>query len=192
MIFVIEHLEKELYDWCLIEYEHISGIVGKKNLVFTNIKNKKEQNKLKRCGSVYSKNVSGLKLRNICVLSQYSKKTLASEDKNKFRYFVFGGILGDSPEKMRTQQLTNKLKQSKTRFETRSLGSKQMPTDVAVYVTKKILDGETLSRFKFVDELEIEINKNESVTLPFRYAVDNNKLTVSEKLVEYLRARKGF
>ena len=28
---------------------------------------------------------------------------------------------------------------------------------------------------RFVDELEIEINENESIKLPFRYAVDNNK-----------------
>ena len=44
---IIEHLEPELYDWCLIEYEHISKIAGKGNLIFTNIKNKKETEKLK-------------------------------------------------------------------------------------------------------------------------------------------------
>ena len=43
MKFIIEHLEPELYDWCLIEYEHISKIVGKENLIFTNI-NKKYKN----------------------------------------------------------------------------------------------------------------------------------------------------
>ncbi len=37
MKFIIEHLEPELYPWCLIEYKHISKIVGKNNLIYTNI-----------------------------------------------------------------------------------------------------------------------------------------------------------
>ncbi|MBI2650250.1 hypothetical protein HYX04_02960 [Candidatus Woesearchaeota archaeon] len=190
MKFVIEHLEPEIYEWCLIEYEHISKIVGKPNLIFTNIKNKKEQYKLKKYGIVYEKSVSGLELKKVCVLSQYSKRTLTSYDKNKFQYFVFGGILGDNPAKKRTNILINKLKQHKIKFSTRNLGSKQMPTDAAVYVAKKILEGKKSSDFKFVDELEIEINENESVKLPFRFVVDNNKLIINERLVEYLRKRK--
>ncbi|HIJ98612.1 TPA: hypothetical protein H1005_01570, partial [archaeon] len=83
-------------------------------------------------------------------------------------------------------------KNKKIEFETRSLGNKQMPTDTAVYVAKKILEGKKLNDFKFVDELEIEINENESIVLPFRYVVDDNKLIISDKLVKYLRRRKGF
>lgn len=192
MKFVIEHLEPELYEWCLIEYGHISEIVGKNNLVFTNIKNKKDMDKLKRHGIVYEKSVSELNFQAICVLSQYSKKTLKANDKNNFEYFVFGGILGDNPSKKRTTQIIKQLKKHKIKFETRDLSKKQMPTDVAVYVVKNILDGEKLSDFKFIDEVEIEINENESVTLPFRYAVDENRVIISEKLVEYLRKRKGF
>ncbi len=191
MKFVIEHLEPELYEWCLIEYQHISKIVGKNNLIFTNI-NKKDIKKLKRYSVVFDKSFTKLRLNNICVLSQYSKKTLTTNDKNKFEYFVFGGILGDSPSKKRTQKLINNLKKNKIKFSTRNLGDRQMPTDVAAFVTKKILEGKKLDDFKFVDELEIEINENESITLPFRYVVDNNKLIINEKLVEYLRKRKEF
>ena len=78
------------------------------------------------------------------------------------------------------------------KFETRNLGGKQMPTDTAVYVAKKILEGKKLSDFKFVDELEIEINENESIVLPFRYVTDNNRLVINDKLVEYLRKRRDF
>ena len=191
MRFIIEHLEPELFEWCLIEYGHISEIVGKNNVIFTNI-NKNGTKKLKKNGAVFEKRVSELKLKNVCVLSQYSEKELTTNNRNKFQYFVFGGILGDDPAKKRTNIIINELKKSKIEFETRSLGSKQMPTDTAVYVAKKILDGKKLNDFKFVDELEIEINENESVTLPFRYVVDNNKLVINEKLVEYLRKRKGF
>ena len=67
-----------------------------------------------------------------------------------------------------------------------------MPTDAAVFVTKKILDGKQLKQLKFIDEVEVEINENESVMLPFRYVVDDNKLIINERLVEYLRKRKEF
>ncbi len=190
-IYIIEHLEPKLYKWCLIEYEHISEIAGKNNLMFTNIK-KKDIKKLKKYGAVYEESISKLKLKNACVLNQYSRKTLTTKGKYKFQYFIFGGILGDNPAQKRTQQLIKKLEKRKIKFETRNLGSKQMSTDVAVYVAKKILNGSKLNELKFVDVLEIEINENESVTLPFRYVVDNNKLIINEKLVEYLRRRKGF
>ena len=67
MKFVIEHLEPELYDWCLIEYGHISRIVGRQNLIFTNIKNKKDADKLERYGNVFGKGIDELNLNNICV-----------------------------------------------------------------------------------------------------------------------------
>ena len=198
MKFIIEHLEPELFEWCLIEYRHISEIVGKENLIFTNIKNKAEQNKLKKIGNVFEKKISELndKLNfnknKICILSQYAEKNLETNDKNKFEYFVFGGILGDKPAKNRTNFLILELKNSFIKFEERNLGNKQMPTDNAVYAAKTILDGKKLNDFKFIDEVEIQVNENESVTLPFRYIIDNNKLVISEKLVEHLRKRKEF
>lgn len=192
MIFIIEHLEPELFEWCRVEYEHISKIVGKNNLIFANIKSKKGQSKLKKFGNVYKKNVARLKLKNICVLSQYADKTLKTNDKNKFKYFIFGGILGDNPAKRRTNSIINNLKKNNMKFETRNLGNKQMPTDVAVYAAKKILDGKKLNDFKFIDELEIQINKNESINLNFRYVVHDGRVIVSKKLVDYLRKREGF
>ncbi len=192
MKFVIEHLEPELYEWCLAEYEYISGIVNKKNLIFTNIKNKKDYKKLKKFGTVYDKQISELNFKKVCVLSQYSKKTLTTKDRNIFKYFIFGGILGDNPAKKRTNTIIKNLKNKKIIFDQRNLGKIQMPTDNAIYVAKKILDGKKLSDFRFVDELEIQVNRNESVTLPFRYVVDDNKVVISEKLVRYLRKREEF
>lgn len=191
MKFIIEHLEKELYEWCLIEYEHISKIVGKNNLVFTNISNE-GKSKLQKYGSVYEKSISELNFKGLCVLSQYSKNTLKSIDKNKFRYFAFGGILGDNPAKKRTNEIVNKLKESKIKFETRNLSNRQMPTDAAVFVAKKILDGKKINDLKFIDEVEIEINENESVILPFQYIVDDNKLIINDKLIDYLRKGEEF
>ena len=192
MKFIIEHLEPELYEWCLIEYKHISKIAGRGNLIFTSIKNKKDFLKLKKYGVVYGESISKLKLGKICVMSQYSEKTLAKVDKHEFEYFVFGGILGDNPAKKRTNLLINNLKKHEIKFEERNLGKKQMPTDVAVFAAKKILDGAKLNDLKFVDKIEIEIDENESIDLGFRYIVDDKRLVISEELVEYLRKRKGF
>lgn len=198
MRFIIEHLEPELYEWCLIEYGHISETVGKNNLVFTNIKDKNDVSKLKKIGNVFNEKFSELdnklnfEKNKICVLSQYAQKTLQTNDKNKFEYFVFGGILGDKPAKRRTEDIIKELKNKNIEFEERNLGNVQMPTDNAVYATKKVLDGKKLSDLGFVDEVEIQINKNESVSLPFRYVVDNNKLIISKKLIGHLRKRKEF
>ena len=192
MKFIIEHMEPELFEWCMIEYEHISKIAGKENLIFTNVKNKKGRNNLNKLGYVFEKGVSELDFKRLCVLDQHSENALQTSDKNRFWYFVFGGILGDNPAKKRTGTIIKALRKSNVKSETRNLGSRQMPTDTAVYAAKKILEGKKLSDFKFVDELEIGINENESVTLPFRYAVDGSKLVINEKLVEHLRKRKEF
>ncbi|MEK6946236.1 MAG: SAM-dependent methyltransferase [Nanoarchaeota archaeon] len=198
MKYIIEHLEPELFEWCLIEYGHISKIVGKDNLIFTNIKNKNDASKIKKLGTVFNEKFSELNNKlnfnknKICVLSQYGAKTLETNDKTKFEYFVFGGILGDKPAKRRTEDIIKELRQNKIKFEERNLGSAQMPTDNAVYASKKILDGAKLNDLKFIDEVEVQINENESVSLPFRYIVDNNNLIISEKLVEHLRKRKEF
>ena len=191
MKFIIEHLEPELFEWCQIEYSHISKIAGMKNLVFTNIK-KKDFFKLEKLGAVYEKDISALELRNVCVLSQYAEKTLKAADKNRFRYLAFGGILGDNPAKKRTGEITNKLKSKKMEFEERNLGDKQMPTDIAVFVAKKILEGAKFCEMKFCDNIEIEINENESIVLPFRHPVVGGRLIINEKLVDYLRKRKDF
>ena len=57
MKFIIEHLEPRLYKWCLIEYKHISDIIAKKSLIFTNLKNKKYADKLKNSGEVFKKSI---------------------------------------------------------------------------------------------------------------------------------------
>lgn len=187
-IFIIEHLEPELFPWCIYEYEHISKIVGSNNLFFTNIK-KSDASKLSKFGSVFDKSVKDLKLEKVCVLDPESNTTLSASDKSKFQYFVFGGILGDYPPKKRTKaELTKFLPQA----ETRNIGKAQMATDNAVFVTKEILNGKSFSDLKFQDNLTIQINKIESTDLPYRYVLKNGKPLISEKVVKYLKNKKEF
>ncbi len=189
-IFIIEHLEPKLSKWCFIEYERISGIVGKSNLWFTNIKNKSEQKKLSKFGMVFSKSVKELKLSNVCVLDPQTDKILKPSDK-KFKYFVFGGILGDYPPAKRTKkELTQFLPKSSVR----NIGKKQFSTDNAVWVVNEIINNnKNFNELKFRNNFELKINDVESIILPYIYPIDKNgKQMMSEKIVEYLKKKKGF
>ncbi len=184
-IFIIEHLEPELYEWCLIEYKHISKIAGKSNLWFTNIKTK-DANKLLRYGFVFRKSVKSLSINNACILDSESNIQLTPKIAKLFKYFIFGGILGDYPAKKRTkQELTEKLN-----FPSYNLGKAQMSTDNAVYTVKQIISGKDLKNLPCKDNIEIPINKIESTILPYKYALINNKPLISRGLTKYLKKNK--
>lgn len=184
--YVIEHLEPKLWEWCEIEYKHISKIIGKNNLLITNIKDKKEQEKLRAYAKVESKSLKEIQPENACVLDPEAEKELEPEDAKNFDYFIFGGILGDFPARKRTSlELTKFIKNA----EKRNIGNKQFPTDNAVYVVKQIVSGIPLNGMKFKDEAEIKINKIESTLFPFRYVLVNNKPLISKELIDYLKRK---
>ena len=182
MKFVIEHLEPKLYQWCFFEYKHISKIVGKNNLIFTNINSLK----LKKFGKVRKESVTKLKLHRACTLDPSANQTLTPKIAKEFDYFIFGGILGDNPQKFRTKiELTTKLK-----LPAFNLGKEQMSTDTAVYVVKKMLRGKTISDLKFVDEIEFKEKDGSFVCLPYRYVVEKGKPIFAPGLKEFVLKQK--
>lgn len=188
-VYIIEHLEPRLWEWCIIEYRHISKLVGRNNLWFTNITNKTDAQKLGKYGKVIRKSVSYIDLKNACLLDPKASKTLNHNEARHFDYFIFGGILGDSPAQSRTKKfLTNKIKKASSR----NLGKAQLSTDNAVYVTKEIVKGKELKDVKFKDNIEIRINDVESTTLPYRFVVVKNKPFISKELARYLKDKKAF
>ncbi len=190
MKIIIEHLEKKLYPWCIIEYRQISKEIGKKNLIFTNIKSKNEARILKKLGEVKEESVRELNLKNICLLDPKAEKTLTP--KEKFDYYLFGGILGDYPEQGRTEKyLTSKLKNK----ELRNLKEVQMSTDTAVRVTKLIVEGTSIEKIKFRDKPSIILKKGkfqEEINLPYRYVVKKNKIVISKELLTYLKKKEDL
>ncbi len=182
-IFIIEHLEQKLWPWCLVEYKHISKIVGKSNVWFTNIK-KSDIKKLKNYGKVLTESVKEMALDGACVLDPAASKLLTPKDSKQFNYFIFGGILGDNPPKQRT---TPELTQFMKGVEVRNIGHEQFSTDNAVYVVKQITEGKNLHEIPYIDSPEITINKIESVILPFRYPLVNGKANISKGIVNYLK-----
>jgi ribosome biogenesis SPOUT family RNA methylase Rps3 len=186
-IYIIEHLEPELFEWCLIEYEHISETVGKNQLWFTNIK-QKDAKKLEKFGKVFSESVKQMKLDNVCVLDPEAKSTLSPSD--KFDYYIFGGILGDYPPKKRTKkELTQFIKNA----ETRDIGKEQMSTDNAVFTVKQIVEkGKKLGELEFKDNVSLKLGKFEFVDLPYRYNLVDGQPFMSKKIKEYLNKKRGF
>ncbi len=181
--FIIEHLEPKLWPWCVIEYKHMSKIVGKENLLFTNIK-RVDFNKLKNYGTVSDKSVKQLKLQNACVLDPEAKDILSPKDAKQFSYFIFGGILGDHPPRKRTKvELTKFIKS----YSVRNIGKDQFSTDNAVYVVKQICKGIDFNDIPFILEPEIRINKIESTILPYKYPLVKGKPNISKELIAYLK-----
>ena len=183
-MFVIEHLEPELYEWCVLEYKHISSFVGKENLLFTNISDEK----LKEIGKVEPKSVVDIELEGACVLDPEAPQTLTPEDAKKFKHFIFGGILGDDPPKERTKEaLSDKLP-----YPIFNLGKEQMSTDPAVIVTKLICDGTKLEDMQFAEGIGLDIAEGESVDLPYRYLILDGKVMLAPGIVDLLKKQNSF
>lgn len=186
--YIIDHMEPSLFKWCILEYRHMSTIVGKTKIIFTNIT--KGKTKLKGIGKIYSKPIDklNLNLKRACVLDPGAAKKLTPKGAKKFDCFIFGGILGDYPPRARTKELVHRLPKTATR----NLGKKQMSTDTAVHVTKMIYSGKNLEELHFHDKIEIPISKGESVLLPYRYLFENEEPVLPSGLIEMLRKQKGF
>ncbi|TFK68979.1 DUF431-domain-containing protein [Pluteus cervinus] len=108
---------------------------------------------------------NGVSISEVCLLDPKAEESLKPEDgKGAFKWFLFGGILGDDPPRDRTSELRV------LGFPTRHLGSVQMTTDTAVGVTKLVADdGIRLSDIEYIDFPTIRFNSKESVEMPFRY-----------------------
>jgi len=188
MIFVIEHMDSKMWDWSLLEYAHISSIVGRMNLIFTNIH--QGASKLRVHGKVYVEHASamGFDQTRVCILDSSGKETLQPSDADKFDYFVFGGILGDYPEVGKSLKLLNSMSHARVR----NLGTMQMSTDTAVLVAHKILNGIPMEKIRFKDHIELDMGRHESVQLPYRYVVKDGEPILPPGLVDMLKEQKGF
>ncbi len=186
-IFIIEHLESRVWRWCEIEYKHISQMVGKDKVWFTNLP--RGNTFLSRYGKVLKESVKNIKLENICILDPEAKETLTPEEAKKIDYLTFGGILGDYPPKKRTKKELTKFISNGI---VRNIGKKQLSTDNAVYVVHTIAQGVRLENIPFKDKMEIDLKKGESIILPYRYPLVNGKPNMSKELLAYLKKKRSF
>jgi ribosome biogenesis SPOUT family RNA methylase Rps3 len=195
MKYIIEHLDGRLYKWCFLEYKHAAKLVGKDNIIFTNLITDNSKERLSKYGKTSKKSVADINKvtsKRICVLDPNASKELTTADKNRFDYLIFGGIMGDYPPKKRTKGFCTKMKEKEIKFETRNMGKEQMSTDTAVLVSKMIMDGRKFSNIKFKDTIIIEINDSEEVELPFRYVIESGSPVLPPGLVDHLKKRGYF
>jgi ribosome biogenesis SPOUT family RNA methylase Rps3 len=187
-IIIIEHLEKELWPWCMIEYRSLAKIAGKTNTWFTNIP-KKETKKLLPYGKVFNRSIKNLSidLTKACILDPRASRTLKPTD--SFNYYIFGGILGEEKLNGRTER---ELTQHFSKAHKRNLGKGQFSTDNAVFITKTIINEIPLEKIPIQTQLELKINTIESILLPYHYPIINNKPRISSELIAYLKKKKGF
>lgn len=174
MKYVIEHMEPEISEWVRLEYDAIAKEVPE--LILTSIRPGLQ------LPSEIADRVTATEL-DICQLQQIdpqfdvsevilldpsAPQELSPDDAKHFKYFLFGGILGDHPPRDRTGDLR------KLGFAGRNLGKVQMTTDTAVRVTQQVLKGTPLSDIPYTDFPELRFNEHESTEMPFRYIRDYN------------------
>lgn len=105
-------------------------------------------------------------LERICLLDSESDTLLSPQDADKFDYILAGGILGDVDEN--DPDRTRELRQ--LGFSTRNLGHEQMTTDTAIITSWNILDNHIpFDKLLFIDRPTFNLNKYESMYMPFRY-----------------------
>lgn len=198
MKYVIEHMEQGFTPWVVLEYAQIIKDVGKEKLYLVSLpKGTTEADMPKELIDLglqwttedivpYLSAKKGIENKDeLCLLDPRAEIDLQPSDAEKFKYFIFGGILGDHPPRDRTGELKKKLS-----CPTRRLGSLQMTTDTAVRTTQIILEKQTkFEDIKFIDYPEIRFNKHEATEMPFRYVLDSKGTPIlPEGMVELIHA----
>jgi ribosome biogenesis SPOUT family RNA methylase Rps3 len=183
-LFVIEHLEPEVGKWLLYEYMHASQIVGKKHLMFTNVKRKRDAAKLSKLGIVEERSaIEIFSPGKVIILDPKAEKPLKPQDFKDKEVIIVGGILGETPPKGRTFKLITKRFQKAT---TRNIGKPQFSIDGAIYVAKLVSQGTPLEKIPVKKGLTLKLNENAEIHLPYAYPLKNGKPVISQKLIAYL------
>ncbi len=189
MLWVIEHLEN-LSEWVKLEYAHCSKIIGRKNLLFTNVRAANERKVLGRWGGVDARSATEIfEKEKIIVLEPKAQGSmLTATDFKKHKKILIGGILGDFPARGRTQELiTSKLKNSVPR----SLGIYQFSIDGAAFVARKIQLKQE-KELGILNQPEIELNDEHSIELHYAVPVFRGKLIFTPGLVDYLKREESW
>ncbi|MAF34701.1 hypothetical protein CMO91_02545 [Candidatus Woesearchaeota archaeon] len=178
--FIVEHLEKDLLSWSVLEYKHIRSMT--KSVLFTNItKNAKKMAGL----PINQESVLQVNPENACILDPNA--TMPLDASEKFHTYIIGGILGDSEPQQRTRQLLTE----KLGLPYRNLGPAQLTTDTAVLAVKKVLAGTPVDKLEFRNGIAIEV-AGETVILPNSYLVEDDKPILTPGISDLLKRQKGM
>lgn len=184
IVFVVEHLEPEIDMWLLLEYANAIEIVGRNQLLFTNIKKRRDKLKLSKLGAVEEKSASEIfHPGKTVVLDPKAKLQLKPQDFAGKEAIVIGGILGDHPPKMRTSKLLTK---RFPRATLRNIGKAQFTIDGAVYVAKLVSEGIPLENIPVKKGLSLKLKAQAEIYLPYAYPLNNGKPVIGKALIDYI------
>lgn len=181
-LYIVEHLEEGLEDWCRLEYRHICSFVPPENLLFLRFADSLDAKQLvpegKRPPRTSPSPLEELLPRGstapqagpgdgpplptwdrVCLLDMDAEEALEPEDDAKFDAYVFGGILGNVIENpdgsYSSDDRTAELRRLGFRHR-RHLGPLQMTTDTAVLVCQRVIEQACpLAEIPFLDSPEI-------------------------------------
>jgi ribosome biogenesis SPOUT family RNA methylase Rps3 len=181
--YIVEHMEEELFEWCILEYQHIQNTIGHERFILTNmgsICDDTSQGKefTSKAHKFMESVINIFPKERICLLDSEATLELRPEDANSFDYILAGGILGDVDENDpdRTAELR------KHGYPTRHLGHEQMTTDTAIITAWHILNNQiTMKDLFFVDRPTFVLGKYEQIHMPFRYLSQNQDKTQDHK-----------
>lgn len=180
MNYIIEHTEEKISEWLELEYRHSAKILGEK-LLFTNVKNPADLEKIKKFARAEEKSCAELlKGKKAVVLEPQATQMLAQEDFFEEGCLVIGGILGDANPRGRTKELITE----RLECVPRSLGKYQLSVDGAAFLARKIEEGKEC---EVADEPEIELSESHSITLEYAIPVYEGKPVITPGLLEYLK-----
>ncbi|KAF8545078.1 SAM-dependent RNA methyltransferase [Trichophaea hybrida] len=194
--YVVEHMEPEMGPWSTLEYTAIATETAMSGSTFylTSLQLQLAENLpatltplLRQDAFVATTKdvemISGVEKEKVCLLDPQAEETLSPSDAERFEWFVFGGILGDDPPRDRTAELR------KYGYTGRNLQKLQMTTDTAVRVTRIVVEeGKKIDEIPYTDFPTLQINKNESTEMPFRYVKDEQgKPVMPEGMLELIK-----
>ncbi|RLF07323.1 MAG: hypothetical protein DRJ64_03235 [Thermoprotei archaeon] len=191
---IVENLEESISKWLYIEYKNLARLVGKENVLFTNIKGEYEYRCMKKItDNVFKESISSLTFKEsrLIVLDPDAYEPLKTTDFTGDTIVLIGGIMGDFPPKHRTRlEISSKIKNENFKEVIfRNLGSGQFPIDMAGLVALMVFNGTELEKIDIIYGLEIEVGKNNSIYLPYAYPLIEGKPAISEEEIEYLKKR---
>jgi len=186
---VIEHLEDHYSLWLLYEYINASMLIGRENIIYSNIKSRHVRNILSRYGLVIDYRIGSIvDEENMIILDPSAPKTIERDDIKHNTYIIVGGILGADPPLGRTRRL---LTERYKRARARNIGDRQFSIDGAVYVAYMLLNGFDLSNIKYIDGLTIDSGYS-TVELPYRYPLKNGSPIFSRIIKTILMVEGPF
>lgn len=97
---IVEHLDEEFFPWCQLEYKRIAENIYPSALMITNFNFQLPESwpeYLRTNTILHTESIAQLPIprEDICLLDSEATTMLSPADAKIFKYYLFGGILGN-------------------------------------------------------------------------------------------------